>query len=109
VDGVAAYLASRGIAAVTPGYFLGAKDGSVAAWSRAVCDAKAVVRHLRATAKKLNINPDHIAALGYSSGAYLAMMVGFTPNLTELEGPGGHLGTSSRASAVVEIAGPSVL
>jgi acetyl esterase/lipase len=102
---LASYLASRGIAAITPGYFLGARDGSHAAWPKAVYDAKSAVRYVRAHAAELNINPDRIFALGYSSGAYLAMMVGFTPNLTELEGTGGNLDVSSRVSAVVEIAG----
>jgi pimeloyl-ACP methyl ester carboxylesterase len=33
------------------------------------------------------------------------MMVGFTPNLSELEGNGGSLSESSKVSAVIEIAG----
>ncbi len=103
--GLARYLASRGIAAITPGYYLGARDGNRAAWPKAVHDAKSAVRYVRAHAAELNVDPDRIIALGYSSGAYLAMMVGFTPNLTELEGPGGNLEVSSRVSAVVEIAG----
>lgn len=103
--GLATYLAHHGIAAITPAYFLGAKDGTWAAWPRAVYDAKSAVRYVRAHASELNIDPDRIVALGYSSGAYLAMMVGFTPNLTELEGPGENLAISSRVSAVVEISG----
>lgn len=102
---VAAFFASRGFAAVTPGYFLGTRDGSRAAWPNAVFDAKAAVRFVRANARDLKVDPDRIVALGYSSGAYLAMMVGFTPNLTEFEGSGGWLDESSRVSAVIEIAG----
>ncbi|MDB6164913.1 MAG: Alpha/beta hydrolase fold-3 domain protein, partial [Lacunisphaera sp.] len=103
--GLARYLASRGIGAITPGYYLGARDGSRAAWPKAVYDAKSAVRYVRAHASELNVDPDRIVALGYSSGAYLAMMVGFTPNLPELEGVGGNLEVSSRVSAVIEISG----
>lgn len=102
---VAAFFAAHGFAAVTPGYFLGTRDGSRAAWPNAVFDAKAAVRFVRANAKDLKVDPDRIVALGYSSGAYLAMMVGFTPNLPELEGSGGALTESSKVSAVIEIAG----
>jgi acetyl esterase/lipase len=102
---LAAYLADHGVAAITPEYFLGARDGSTAAWPQAVYDAKTAVRWVRAHAAELNIDPERIYALGYSSGAYLAMMVGFTPNLTELEGGEENRDVSSRVAAVVEISG----
>lgn len=107
MENVAAFFAARGFAAVAPGYFLGTKDGSRAAWPQAIYDAKAAVRFVRANARSLKVDPDRIVALGYSSGAYLAMMVGFTPNLPELEGSGGALSTPSRVSAVVAISGMS--
>ncbi|HLP26879.1 MAG TPA: alpha/beta hydrolase fold domain-containing protein, partial [Acidobacteriota bacterium] len=100
-----AYFAARGFAAITPNYFLGARDGSRAAWPKAVYDAKSAVRFVRAHADELGINPDRIFAFGYSSGAYLAMMVGFTPNLTQLEGPDADPAGSSRVTAVVDVAG----
>lgn len=102
---VGAFLAARGFAVAAPGYYLGTKDGSRAAWPRAVNDAKAIVRHIRGRAAELGVDANRIGTLGYSAGAYLAMMVGFTPNLSELEGslfPPTH---SSRVSAVVTIAG----
>jgi len=102
---VCAFLAARGYAAVAPNYFLGKRNGAVAAWPQAVYDAKAAVRYVRANAKALHLDPNRVAALGYSSGAYLAAMVGFTPNLTELEGTGGDRAESSRVSAVVAISG----
>jgi acetyl esterase/lipase len=102
---LAAFFAAHGFAAVTPGYFLGTRDGSGASWPYAIYDAKAAVRFVRANAKDLGVDPDQIVALGYSSGAYLAMMVGFTPNLRELEGSGVALSESSKVSAVIEIAG----
>lgn len=103
--GVASYFAAHGIAAVAPGYYRGEKDGSRAAWPYAVYDAKAIVRFVRGNETALNVDSARVAALGYSSGAYLAMMVGVTPNLTELEGPGVTLPGASRVSAVIAIAG----
>lgn len=103
--GVCAFLAAHGFAAVAPNYFLGKEDGARAAWPNAVFDAKAAVRFVRARAKELHVDPNRMAALGHSSGAYLAAMVGFTPNLTELEGAGVALSESSKVSAVVAISG----
>jgi acetyl esterase/lipase len=105
MGGVCAYLAAHGFAALAPGYALGAKDGSVSVWPQAVYDAKAAVRHVRANERSLQVDASRVAALGYSSGAYLAMMVGVTPNLTELEGPGVVLPGASRVSAVIAMAG----
>ncbi|MBI5689027.1 MAG: alpha/beta hydrolase [Verrucomicrobia bacterium] len=105
MTGVASFLASRGFAAVAPGYFLGTKEGSRAAWPQAVHDAKAAVRFVRANASQLKVDGGRVVALGYSSGAYLAAMVGYTPNLRELEGEGANLDVSSRVSAVVAMAG----
>lgn len=105
MTGVASFLASRGFSAVAPGYFLGTKDGSRAAWPRAVSDAKAAVRYVRANARDLRVDGERIVALGYSSGAYLAAMVGYTPNLRELEDDSAAAEVPSRVSAVVAIAG----
>jgi len=102
---VAAYFAAHGFAAATPAYFLGTKDGSRSSWPRSVYDAKAAVRFVRANAPGLRVDPNRMVAFGYSSGAYLALMVGYTPNLLELEGPDGSLTTSSKVSAVIEVAG----
>lgn len=105
MERVAAYFAAHGLAAAAPGYFLGTKDGSRAAWPRAIHDAKAAVRFVRANATDLKVDASRIVALGYSSGAYLATMVGLTPNLPELEGSGAALSVSSRVYAVIAIAG----
>lgn len=102
---VARHLASRGIAAAAPNYLLADLAKGRPAWPGSLHDAKAVVRFLRARSKELALDPDRIAALGSSSGAYLALMVGFTPHLKELEGTGGWADPSSAVIAVVNIAG----
>lgn len=100
-----AFLASQGIAAAAPGYVLADKEGERPGWPRNVHDAKAAVRFVRSQAKEWKIDPARVAALGHSSGAYLAMMVGFTPHVKELEGDGAAKEESSAVRAVVDIAG----
>lgn len=102
---VCAFLADRGIAAAAPGYYLAAAGGDKPGWPRNVQDAKCAVRFLRANAAAHRLDPARVAGLGHSSGAYLAMMVAFTPDLKDLEGDGGCADQPSRLSAVVDIAG----
>lgn len=63
------------------------------------------MRFLRQHASEYHLDTDHMAVLGHSSAADLAMMVGFTPHLKQLEGNGGWEDQSSRVFAVVNIAG----
>lgn len=102
---LATFLASKGFAAAAPGYYLANGNEDRPGWPKNVNDAKCAVRFLRAKAGDYSIDPKRVAGLGSSSGSYLAMMVGFTPHLKDLEGPGGWADQSSALSAVVNIAG----
>ncbi|HZK81736.1 MAG TPA: alpha/beta hydrolase [Humisphaera sp.] len=104
---VCAFMADKGIAAAAPGYFLAVPKEDKRAWPRNVQDAKCAVRFLRANAATYHIDGDRIAGLGHSSGAYLALMVGLTPGLKDLEGNDGWADQSSRLKAIVNIAGVS--
>lgn len=73
----------------------------------AVQDAKCAVRWMRANAQKYNIDPNRIAAIGGSAGGYLAMMLGYSADVPELEGDGGWEGVSSKVQAVVNLYGPA--
>jgi acetyl esterase/lipase len=64
---------------------------------------------MRANAPKYHVNPDKIGVIGGSAGGYLAMMVGYSPDVPDLEGDGGWPGVSSRVQAVVNFYGPSDL
>lgn len=75
----------------------------------AVEDAKCAVRWLRANAMKLGIDPNRIAVAGGSAGGHLSMMVGYSPDVRELEGTGGHGDVSSAVQAVVDLYGPTDL
>lgn len=80
-----------------------------APYPAAVEDAKCAVRWMRANARELGVDPDRIGVAGGSAGGHLAMMVGYSSDLQELEGVGGHAGVSSRAQAVVNLYGPADL
>ena len=95
----AAY-AKKGYVVATASYRLSGQ----APYPAAVQDCKCAVRWLRANAKRYNIDPDKIAAVGGSAGGHLSMMLGYSDD-PALEGDSGHEGVSSRVSAVVNIYG----
>ena len=49
-------------------------------------DAKTAVRFLRANAAKFNIDPDRIAAMGFSAGGHLAALLGTTDKSAGFDG-----------------------
>ena len=75
----------------------------------AVQDVKCAVRWMRANAAEYHVDPDRIAVLGGSAGGHLSMMIGYSSDVPELEGDGGHAGVSSRVQAVVNLYGPCSL
>jgi acetyl esterase/lipase len=72
-------------------------------WPAALDDVRAAVRWTRRNAGELGIDPDRIFALGQSSGAHLAAMLGTLP------GPADPGGVSAHVQAVVNFYGPSDL
>jgi acetyl esterase/lipase len=102
---IAFQLASQGFVVATVSY----RKASVAPFPAQLHDVKCAVRWLRAQAGKYALDPDRIAALGYSSGGHLASLLGTTADVSGLEGDGGHAGQSSRVQAVVNCYGPTDL
>lgn len=97
-------LAQRGYVAATVTYRLAPKHQFPAA----VHDVKAAVRWLRANAAKYGIDPERIGTTGDSAGGHLALMLGLTGDVKDLDGKvGGNLDQSSRVSCVVDVYGPS--
>lgn len=94
--------AARGYVCATISYRLSKE----APFPAAVHDAKCAVRWLRASAVKYHIDPDRIGVIGGSAGGHLAMMVGYSSDVPELEGDGGHSKVSSRVQAIVDFYGP---
>jgi acetyl esterase/lipase len=102
---IAFELARSGFVVATVSY----RKASDAPFPAQLHDVKCAVRWLRAQAGKYTIDPDRIAALGYSSGGHLASLLGTTADNSGLEGDGGHAGQSSRVQAVVNCYGPTDL
>jgi acetyl esterase/lipase len=71
-------------------------------------DCKGAVRWLRANADRFGYEADWIAVAGSSAGGHLALLMGTSGGVTELEGNvGGNLTESSRVQAVIDYFGPS--
>jgi acetyl esterase/lipase len=104
-DGLVKQLAARGYVAVTVEYRLAPKYPFPAA----IHDVKAAVRWLRANAAKYHINPERIGVTGGSAGGHLALYLGVTGGVKELEGEGGNPAQSSKVRCVVNFYGSSDL
>jgi len=71
-------------------------------------DCKAAIRWLRANAERFGYQADWIAVAGSSAGGHLALLVGVSGDVTDLEGKvGGNLNRSSRVQAIIDYYGPS--
>ncbi|MEX2658755.1 MAG: alpha/beta hydrolase [Acidimicrobiales bacterium] len=79
-----------------------------APWPAQIHDVKAAIRWMRANAAELGIDPDRIAVEGNSAGAHLALLAAGTPGVEELEGEGGHAGTSTHVSAAIGVYAPTL-
>lgn len=97
--------AKRGYVVATVSY----RFSQEAPFPAAVNDVKCAVRWMRANAAAYHVDPDRIAVLGGSAGGHLAMMIGYSSDVPELEGEGGWPGVSSRVQAVVNLYGPCIL
>jgi len=99
----AAYLADKGMAAITIDYRLMPAVRMI----DCIHDVKAAVRWVRANADQYGIDSNRIGALGGSAGAHLAAMLSTTSDVPELEGDGGHSNYSSSIRAGVGFATPA--
>jgi acetyl esterase/lipase len=103
---------SRHLALAARGYVVASIEhrfSGEAVFPAAIEDCKLAVRFLRAHAKDYNIDADHIGAIGASSGAHLAELLGTSGSIKELEGKGGWPEQSSKVQAVVAYAGMTEL
>lgn len=98
------WLTDYGFAVASIGYRLSDK----AKFPAQVHDCKAAVRWLRAHAREYGYNADRIGVAGTSAGGHLALMLGVTGGVDDLEGEvGDNADESSRVQAVVDYYGPS--
>lgn len=98
---------------VQHGYALASVDyrlSTIAPFPAQVHDLKAAIRYLRGTAGRHGIAAERIAIAGSSAGGHLALLVGVTAGVPELEGDvGEHRDQSSAVQAVVDFFGPTNL
>lgn len=97
-------LAREGYVAVSVGYRL-APDYTFPAQ---IEDCKTAVRFLRANAEKYAIDPQRIAAMGFSAGGHLACLLGLTDKQAGFDGKE-HPNESSEVQAMVDYFGPTDL
>jgi acetyl esterase len=90
------YLASRGMVAMTADYRVFSRHGTLAV--KCVEDAKSAIRWVRANARRLGIDPNHIAAGGGSAGGHIAACTGV---IEGFEAPGEDKSVSSVPDALV--------
>jgi acetyl esterase/lipase len=72
-------------------------------------DVRSAVRWLRANSAKYHIDSDRIAAIGFSSGAHLALMLGVQDAEKEPEAGDNDIIYSSKVQAIVTVGGPTEL
>ncbi|HEY2785905.1 MAG TPA: alpha/beta hydrolase [Fimbriiglobus sp.] len=97
-------LAARGFAAATVGY----RNVPGCTFPAPLEDCKTAVRFLRSRAKEYDLDPNRVAALGFSAGGHLAALLGLTGASAGFEGTQ-YLDQSSRVNCVVDLFGPTDL
>jgi acetyl esterase/lipase len=96
--------ARHGYVAASVGYRLGPKYKFPAM----IEDARASVRFLRADAKAYKIDPDKFAAMGFSAGGHLSLLLGLCDKSAGFD-VGDHCDVSGRVQCVVDFFGPTDL
>jgi acetyl esterase/lipase len=94
--------AKRGYVTATVSYRLVKEDPFPAA----VQDVKCAIKWLKQHAEEYLFDPNKIAVIGGSAGGHLAMMVGYSSDVLELESECDSLDFESSVAAVINIYGP---
>ncbi len=93
-------IASKGYSCFTIEYRLSPE----AQYPAAIFDVKNAIKYIKANAKKFNVNPDKVAALGCSSGGQMAALIGTTNNNLEFESPSG-INENASVQAIIDLDG----
>ena len=81
---------------------------NVAIFPAQIHDCKGAIRWLRANAAKYGYDASRIGVTGTSAGGHLAVLLGTSGDVADLEGTvGGNLDQSSRVAAVIDYFGPT--
>ena len=104
---LARLLATRGLAAFNIDYRLASAASPDTRWPAQIVDAQLAVRWLRAHARELGIDAAHMGAVGDSSGAHLALLLGTLPRTTPGDEAGLWPDQAPNVSAVADQFGPT--
>jgi acetyl esterase/lipase len=96
-------LAEQGYVTFLAGYRLFDQFAGENHWPAQLDDAQRAIRWIRANADRFNVDPDRICAVGHSSGAHLAGLLGTTESGDSSDPV--LAGISSRVDCVVTVAG----
>ncbi len=104
-------LAEEGFVGITAQYRLArglrGRNRAPAPWPAQIEDVKCAIRYLRANAVTWSIDPQRIAAMGFSAGAHLSMLLGTMDPKDGCHGKGGCEAESSKVQAVISFFGPT--
>lgn len=103
--GAAMWLLARGYAVASVEY----RFATEAVYPAQAHDAKAAVRYLRARAAEHGLDAERFVAGGTSAGGHLALVLGLSAGVKELEGTLGHPEQDSSVRAVLNMYGPTDL
>ena len=98
-------LAKEGFVAITVQYRFAPKDRFPAQ----IDDVRCAVRWLRANAQELQLDPEHIGAIGFSAGGHLSLLLGVMEDKDRPAADACHGDHSSKVQAVVNFFGPADL
>lgn len=96
-------LARHGYVGLSIDYLLSTKEKP--SWPQNIHDCKTAVRWLRANAERLQIDADHIGAIGGSAGGHLTALLAASGNVPELNPPGPYAEYSCAIQAAVPMYG----
>ncbi len=102
---IANTLAGGGFLAMSINYKL-MTDAKPDIWPQNLYDCKTAVRWLRKNAVRLNIDPNHIGAIGESAGGYLVVMLAVTGPESKLDPATPYGEYSCRIQAAVDMYAP---
>jgi len=102
-------LAQHGYVCMSINYVLATKDSTAVTWPQNLHDCKTAVRWLRKNAARLQLDPDHIGAIGGSAGGHLTAMLALTEAKDGLDPKGPYGEFPCRIQAAVDLYGPADL
>ena len=108
-ESISSTLSAAGYAVFAINYQLAHKEGDTAVWKGAwpqnVYDCKSALRFMRKEAKRFGIDPNRIAVMGESAGGHLALLLGSTAHVDDLNHGGLYTDQRNTVKCIVDFYG----